>query len=130
MMCRIGVQTKNIVADENPAEGFSQLRQAGFTCADFSLNGYLLNTDLYRFKTNSFFNQTDQELERFFEPHKRGAGAAGIMINQMHMPYPVYVPRGSKELNEYLWKIVAPKSLKVCAFFGCKYIVVHGFKLA
>ena len=25
---------------------------------------------------------------------------------------------------------VAPKSLEICAFFGCQYIVVHGFKLA
>lgn len=129
-MHKIGVQTKNIVTDEDPAEGFRQLRRAGFTCADFSLNGYLLNTDLYRSRTNSFFNQTEQELERFFTPHKRGAETAGIIINQMHMPYPSYVPSGSRELNEYLWNIVAPKSMKVCAFFGCKYIVVHGFKLA
>ena len=129
-MYKIGVQTKNVVTDENPAEGFSQLRQAGFTCADFSLNGYLLNTDLYRSKVNRFFDRTEQELEQFFAPHKRGAEAAGITVNQMHMPYPSYVPSGSKELNEYLWNIVAPKSMRVCAFFGCKYIVVHGFKLA
>lgn len=129
-MYKIGVQTKNVVADENPAEGFGQLRQAGFTCADFSLNGYLLNTDLYRSRINSFFDQTEQELEQFFEPHRRGAGAAGITVHQMHMPYPVYVPSGSGELNEYLRNIVAPKSMQVCAFFGCKYIVVHGFKLA
>ena len=130
MMHKIGVQTKNVVTDENPAEGFGQLRQAGFTCADFSLNGYLLNTDLYRSKVNRFFDRTEQELEQFFEPHKRGAEAAGITIKQMHMPYPSYVPSGSRELNEYLWNIVAPKSMRVCAFFGCKYIVVHGFKLA
>lgn len=129
-MYKIGVQTKNVVTDENPAEGFRHLRQAGFTCADFSLNGYLLNTDLYRSRSNRFFNQTEQELERFFAPHKRGAESAGITVNQMHMPYPSYVPSGSKELNDYLWNIVAPKSMKVCAFFGCKYIVVHGFKLA
>ena len=130
MMHMIGVQTKNVVTDEDPAEGFGQLRQAGFTCADFSLNGYLLNTDLYRSKVNRFFDQTEQELELFFTPHKRGAEAAGIAVHQMHMPYPSYVPGESRELNEYLWNIVAPKSLKVCAFFGCKYIVVHGFKLA
>lgn len=130
IMNRIGVQTQNVVTDENPAEGFGQLRQAGFSCADFSLNGYLLNTDIYRSKINRFFSQTEQELEQFFTPHRRGAETAGIAINQMHMPYPAYVPGASRELNEYLRNIVAPKSMKVCAFFGCKYIVVHGFKLA
>ena len=130
MIHKIGVQTKNAVTDEDPSEGFAQLRQAGFSCADFSLNEYLLNTDLYRSRMNTFFNQTEQELEQFFSPYKRGAETAGITINQMHMPYPSYVPKGSKELNEYLWNIVAPKSMKVCAFFGCKFIVVHGFKLA
>lgn len=48
----------------------------------------------------------------------------------MHMPYPNYVPNGKKELNEYLRNVVAPKSMKICAFFECPYIVVHGFKLA
>ena len=129
-MLKIGVQTKNVVDDVCPAEGFALLKQTGFSCTDFSLNSYLLNTDLYKSRTNSFFNQSKQELERFFSPHKDGAKAAGIMINQMHMPYPTYVPNASKELNEYLWNVVAPKSMKVCAFFGCKYIVVHGFKLA
>ena len=48
----------------------------------------------------------------------------------MHIPYPNYVPKGSKELNDYLWNVVAPKSMEICAFMGCPYIVVHGFKLA
>lgn len=129
-MLQVGVQTKNVVNDEYPEEGFALLKRAGFSCADFSLNRYLLNTSLYQSKRNSFFDQSVQELEAFFIPHKRGAKAAGITINQMHMPYPVYVPSGTKEVNEYLWKNVVPKSMSVCAFFGCPYIVVHGFKLA
>ena len=43
-MLELGVQTKEAVQDENSAEGFSLLRQAGFSCADFSLNAYLLNS--------------------------------------------------------------------------------------
>lgn len=129
-MNKIGVQTKNVVEDEHPEEGFALLKQVGFSFADFSLNSYLLNTDLYKLKKNSFFNQTEQALDQFFTPHKKGAEAAGIEINQMHMPYPAYVPNAPKELNEYLWSVVAPKSMRVCAFFECRHIVVHGFKLA
>lgn len=128
-MLEIGVQTKNVVTDENPRDGFEMLREAGFSCADFSLNDYLANTVLYSFQVNDFFDKSRQELEEFFAPHKAAAKAAGIRIHQMHMPYPMYVPGGKRELNDYLMNVVAPKSMSVCAFFGCQYIVIHGFKL-
>lgn len=129
-MMGIGVQTKNVVYDNSPGEGFAMLADAGFSCADFSLNGYLLNTALYRSSVNDFFDRSVGELEHFFTPHKQGARAAGITINQMHMPYPVYVPGADQAINAYLWNQVAPKSMAVCAFLECPYIVVHGFKLA
>ena len=129
-MLPIGVQTKNIVEDNCPGEGFRLMRQAGFSCGDFSLNGYLLNSSLYQSEVNTFFDQSLQELEHFFAPHKKGADEVGITINQMHMPYPNYVPRAAKALNDYLRDVVAPKSMEICAFFNCPYIVIHGFKLA
>lgn len=129
-MLKLGVQTNNVVYDENPQEGFEMLKKAGFSCADFSLNAYLTNKSLYNNELNSFFDKTDSELEGFFTPHKKAAYTAGIQINQMHMPYPNYVPKGSRELNDYLRNVVAPKSLRICQFFDCRYIVVHGFKLA
>lgn len=129
-MLRIGVQTKNVVTDESPEEGFDMLKRAGFSCADFSLNDYLKNSSLYRSELNLFFDKSVQELEAFFTPHKKGAEAAGITINQMHMPYPNYVPGADPKVNDYLREVVAPKSMGVCAFFGCPYIVIHGFKLA
>jgi sugar phosphate isomerase/epimerase len=121
-MLRIGTQTQNVVNDVNPIEGFELLKKTGFSCADFSLDIYM--------DFNGFFNKTDSELERFFTPHKLAARDAGITINQMHMPYPIYLPKADAEINDYLRNVVAPKSLKICKFFECKYIVVHGFKLA
>lgn len=129
-MMDIGVQTKNVINDKNPLEGFELLRRTGFTCCDFSLNSYLLNSSLYNVETNDFFDKSEAELEAFFTPHKESAKAAGIRINQMHMPYPNYVPNGDDELNNYLKNVVAPKSMKICDFMDCKYIVIHGFKLA
>ena len=67
------------------------------------------------------FDDTDEELERFFTPHKQGAARAGVRIYQMHMPYPIFVPQGTDEANAYLWQQVAPKSVRICAFFGCAY---------
>lgn len=129
-MLSLGVQTKNVVEDADPAAGFAMLKRAGFDCVDFSLNYYLTNTSLYKQKRNEFFDQSETELEQFFAPHVRGAREAGIRIHQMHMPYPLYIPGGKEELNEYLWQVVAPKSLKVGEIFHCPYMVVHGFKLS
>ncbi|MCI8402857.1 MAG: sugar phosphate isomerase/epimerase [Lachnospiraceae bacterium] len=129
-MLQIGVQTKNVVEDACPEEGFALLKCAGFSCVDFSLNGYLVNKEIYQSQINTFFDRPIRELETFFAPHKKAAQAAGIAINQMHMPYPNYVPGGSRELNDYLRDVVASKSMELCAFLGCPYIVVHGFKLA
>lgn len=128
-MIKTGVQTKGIISDDSPSQGFELLRKAGFSCVDFSLNGYLINRMLYQNEKNLFFDRTDAELENFFRRHKDAARETGITIHQMHMPYPMCVPRGNKELNDYLWGTVAPKSMKLCAFFECPYIVVHGFKL-
>ncbi len=128
-MIRIGVQTKGAVCDTDPKEGFGLLKRTGFSCADFSLNAYLTNTVLYRNERNDFFSQTDAKLEKYFLEHKCAAKEKGISINQIHMPYPMYIPGGKKEINDYLWNTVAQKSMKICAFFDCSYIVVHGFKL-
>jgi len=129
-MLEIGVQTKNVVSDENPLEGFTLLKEAGFSCVDFSLNSYLVNKDLYSNKLNSFFDKDVETLKQFFTPHKEAAKACGITINQMHMPYPIFVPKGKKEINEYLWHEMAPKCMELCHFFECQNIVIHGFKLA
>ena len=128
-MLRIGVQTKIAIDDENPLEGFKVLKEAGFTSVDFSLNKYLVNKDLYKGELNSFFDPPIEELEAYFLPHKEAAKETGIEIFQMHMPYPIYVPTIDDEINTYLWNVVGPKSLQLCKFLDCKYIVLHGFKL-
>lgn len=129
-MLKICVQTQNVIDDVNPKEGFQMLASAGFSCVDFSLNAYLKNTNIYKGDINRFFNASVPDLEHFFTPHKNAAKAAGITINQMHMPYPIYVPIGEKDINDYLRNEVAPKSMQLCHFMDCPYIVIHGLKLA
>lgn len=128
-MIGIGVQTQNAIDDSHPEDGFALLRQIGFSCVDFSLNSYLKNTSIYDSNLNDFFDRPISELEQFFAPHKAAAKRAGITINQMHMPYPIYVPGGSRQVNEYLRRQVVPKSMEICHYFDCSYIVVHGLKL-
>ena len=129
-MIRIGVQSKNIVIDTAPETGFMMIRNAGFSCVDFSLNAYLKNQKIYKEQINDFFDMTIGELEHFFSSHKKAAIANGITIHQMHMPYPIYVPYTTAQMNHYLMENVAVKSIRICSFLDCRYLVVHGFKLA
>ena len=128
-MLKIGVQTHNIVTDDNPQQGFEALRSAGFSCVDFGLNHYLTNSDLYKGKLNTFFDQSVEQLRDYFASHVQEAKKAGITISQMHMPYPILIPTVEKAVNDYLCNTVALKSMEICTFFECPYIVVHGFKL-
>ena len=128
-MLEIGVQTHNIVTDENPEEGFKMMKAAGFDCADFSLNMYLKNTDLYQDRLNGFFDQSIDELKAYFTPHVEAAKKCGIRIHQMHMPYPNWIPTAKDHVNDYLLHEMAPKSMQLSEFLGCKYIVVHGLKV-
>ena len=129
-MIRIGVQTHNIIDTTEPDLGFAMIHDAGFSCVDFSLNAYLKNKNIYRHQINHFFDKSVSELETFFLPYKTAAAEHKIAIHQMHMPYPIYVPYADEQMNQYLMENVAPKSVGVCSFLGCKYLVVHGFKLA
>ena len=137
---KIGVQSLNVIDDAAPAAGFRRFSAAGFSCCDFGLNGYLKNTDLYGTAgpgqrklaaedMHSFFDRTEEELAHYFQPIVEAAAAEGIEVNQMHMPYPVYVPGAGAAVNTYLREVVAKKSLYICHLFACRYIVVHGFKL-
>lgn len=129
-MNKLSVQTKGIINDENPLVGFNLIKNAGFSSVDFSLNTYLTNREIYALKLNSFFDKSLNELESFFTPHKLAARECEIAFNQMHMPYPMYLHNGNNEINNYLQKNVAIKSLQICNFLNSRYIVVHGFKLA
>jgi sugar phosphate isomerase/epimerase len=129
MIRGIGTQTWRAIDDNDPAQGFALLKETGFDCCDFSLNRYLLNTDLYNKRRSRFFEKSEEELREYFRPHKEGAEAAGIKIHQMHMPYPIYIPGNTKEINDHLWNEVAPKSMEICAFLECPFIVIHGLKL-
>lgn len=115
--------------DANPDDGYKLLKEAGFQAVDFSLHTYLKNTDIYKQELNSFFNKTTEELKQYFLPQKIAAEKNNIEFHQMHMPYPLYVPASSRETNDYMVNVVALKSLEICNFFNCRYIVIHGFKL-
>lgn len=122
----VGVQSKGIVYDNDPLEGFEMMKRAGFSCCDFSLDSYFTNSSLCSPKNDDFFQQPVRELKNFFAPHKEAANTAGIKINQMCMPGLIYITNAAKGRINGLIQTAAVKSMEICAFFGCPYIVMHG----
>lgn len=129
-MLRVGVQSSVAVNHEDPTYDLKRLKEIGFSSIDFSLHSYLTNKELYKQKRNGFFDKSEEELYEHFTPLKVGCEKTGIDIFQMHMPYPNFVPTAKKEFNDYLRDVMAVKSMKICKFLNCKYIVIHGFKLS
>ena len=128
-MLKTGVQTQNIVTDDNPLKGFKRIATVGFKCCDFSLDSYLRYEEFAPDHGPRFFDKSVEELCEFFEPHKKAADDCGVIINQMHMPYPLYATNVSEEANEYLRYQMMPKSMEICRFLECPNIVVHQFNL-
>lgn len=122
----VGVQSKGIVYDNDPLEGFEMMKRAGFSCCDFSLDSPFTNLSFCSKKNDVFFQQPIRELKNFFVPYKEAADTAGIKINQMRMPGLIYITSAAKEKINDLIQTAAVKSMEICAFFGCPYIVVHG----
>ena len=61
----IGVQTKGIYPERNAKQALQMIRNAGFTNIDFNIDAFLLNTDVYAGRINSFFDQDIEELKRY-----------------------------------------------------------------
>lgn len=126
----VGVQSKGIVYDNDPLEGFEMMKRAGFSCCDFSLDSYFTDMSFNSPKGNDFFQKSVQELKDFFAPHKEAAEIAEIKVNQMCMPSSACIPNMAVEIDGNLMHAVASKSMEICAFFGCPYLVVSGFDAA
>lgn len=54
----VGVQSKGIVYDNDPLEGFEMMKRAGFSCCDFSLDSYFTDMSFNSPKGNDFFQKS------------------------------------------------------------------------
>ncbi|MDE5823864.1 MAG: sugar phosphate isomerase/epimerase [Lachnospiraceae bacterium] len=123
----VGIQSREIISDDYPLEGFEMIKRAGFSCCDFSLEPFLTNKSKDSLKKHVFFQQSIGKLENFFAPYKRAAQTAGIRINQMNMPYMDGILNELGKPDDNVIQMVLQKSMEICAFFDCPYIVLSAF---
>lgn len=125
----IGVQTKGIIEKgADIYQGFKMIKDAGFTKVDFNLDVFLLNSEIYGNKINSFFNDDIEDLKPVFEKYREAMDAAQLSLSQMHLPYPVRVPN-HEVVTEYMESYVIPKSIVIAQVMGAPWVVIHPFKM-
>jgi len=127
-MVTIGVQTKGILPDVNIPKGLGLIASAGFTHIDFNLDSFLTNTALYAGERNTFFDSSEEELVQYFGYYKSEMDKLGLQASQMHAPYPIWVDL-RWEQNEYVEKVVVPKSILIAKTLGVPWMVVHPIKM-
>jgi sugar phosphate isomerase/epimerase len=122
---KIGVQTANIVSVTDPSrieEGFRLIHEAGFDCVDFNIDGLYPYGDIVKGVRPEFFDKSDEEILAHFAPYKAAAEKYQVAFHQAHAPFPTYV---AKEPNDALVLNSLRKTIMVCGYLNCRYVVVH-----
>ena len=114
-MLRIGVQSASWYNREDPLGSFEYIKSCGFDAVDLNIDGYLSTSKLNKEgMTETFFDQSLEEILAHFTPLKEASEKTGVVISQMHAPFPAYFP-GNDALNEYI-RMVMDKCFAVCEY--------------
>ena len=125
-MLKVGAQSCGFYRDDDPVGSLEYIKARGFQSVDFNIDLKMPVGRLVKQKTGpfeSFFSKSTEEILDFYRPLKDAVEQTGVTVDQMHAPFPSYIP-GYDELNEYLFEGVV-KSMAVCQLIGCPAIVVH-----
>ncbi|MBQ2742269.1 MAG: sugar phosphate isomerase/epimerase [Oscillospiraceae bacterium] len=123
-MVKVGVQSGGWYNDSDPLGSFEYIKECGFEAVDFNIDMYFSTRELAASgKKNELFEKPVEEVLDFFTPLKKASEETGVIVSQMHAPFPVFYP-GMPEVNEYILTVL-DKCFAVCEYVGCPAIVVH-----
>lgn len=124
---KIGVQTGSLFERMEIGEVFQLISEAGFDCVDFNINNEYPYRSIVEGKPSGLFEKSDEEILEFYRPYKEAAEKHNIAFGQAHAPFPTYVENDLG--NEYVLNAIR-KSIMVCGYIGCRFLVVHPSFLA
>lgn len=126
-MNRIGVQTARWFDKEDPLSSLRYIKKCGFDAVDYNIDTYMKTGRLL--KEGIFPTVFDLEPKEFleqFKPLKKASEKTGVVISQMHAPFPVYY-EGEEEINAHIF-MALDKCFALCEYVSCPAIVVHPTK--
>ena len=123
-MLKIGVQSAGWYKHEDALASFAYIQSCGFDAVDFNIDHYLNTGKLDKEGiTETFFDQSTEDILAFFKPLKEASEKTGVEIAQMHAPFPCAFD-DNEEVNAYI-RMALEKCFAVCTYVGCPAIVVH-----
>lgn len=123
-MNKIGVQSAGWYKKDAPLESFEYIKSCGFEAVDFNIDEYISPQKLKEegiYKT--IFDEPVEKVLEFFTPLKEASEKTGVIIGQMHAPFPVWF-EGFDKVNDHI-RMAIDKCFAVCEYVGCPAIVVH-----
>lgn len=122
-MNKIGIQSAGLYDDSNYDEGMRIIKQAGFDCIDFDVDHMISYSKVCQGEINEFFAQSDEALKTHYSGQKQALEKYGLSFSQMHGPFPAYAA-GNEAASAQLYNATV-KSMMLCEYFDCPYLIVH-----
>ena len=113
----IGCNSLSFATGRSDLEAITMLAEAGFNSVDYNLNKYSVRDPL-----SPFWKLSEEEHIAYAVELKKTADKYGIIIGQVHSPYPTHFPDDSKK---YQVLEIQKRSIKIAEAVGSPYIVVH-----
>lgn len=126
---KICIQTGGYVKRYGPKIGLEKLKEAGFSCLDFGLDGERTGFSPAILKDHlneglCIYEKSLEEIMEFWRPFTDEISRQGFEIYQIHAPFPAYKP-DFPELLDYSIEVYK-KVILYCHRVGCKRLVIHG----
>lgn len=123
-MLKVGVQSAGWYNANDPLGSFKFIKECGFEAVDFNIDSQIkmkrmLKEGIYP----TIFDKSVEELKEFYAPLKQAIEETGVIISQMHAPFPTWID-GQDELNAHMYGVL-DKCFAICEYLGCPAIVVH-----
>ena len=118
---KLSVQTCGTLEIIGIEAGMKAIADAGFDALDFGLDGFYKWEELTSGKKCDFFEE--ENLYKYVDAVKAEADKYGIVMGQMHAPFPLFVPKSPKGSENV--KADVAKCIELCERVGCPRIVIH-----
>ncbi len=123
-MLKIGVQSAGWYNHAEALKSFEFIKECGFEAVDYNIDHYLSPSKLVKEGIYpTLFDSSVEEILEYFRPLKEASEQTGVIISQMHAPFPCWYP-GKDEANAHI-VMALDKCFAVAEYIGCPAVVVH-----
>ena len=97
--------------------------EIGYDAIDLSVSDKWSVGQINKNEMFGFFDANVEELFAYYRPYKEAAEANGLVVNQMHAPFPS-LKIGNDEMSAYI-HMTFEKCIQIAEFLNCRYLVAH-----